>query len=307
MAASIITNGLIMICLLSNVLCSEIEGVAVTLFFHSPRWFQLRYTMMVNNIAANIPENWKIQIFYINGGGSKKGIDLNIGLQKLVVNGKLVFTQIPSQILQQKKKRAVIMTDVWFWENVLADKVLMFGGNSVMCGNSPYSLADFYQYDYVGSPWGSVKKGAGGDGLISLRNRRVMLQAIQYKLDQTPAGERREDQYKKWGGEDTFFVNAMLEMKQLPQYKHFNIAPLEACMKWGAVNNYANHTVLTASGTLAGVRMQERAEFLDYCMELKIIFPLLHDPACFGADPNATLCALSICALQPKEKRKGGC
>ena len=220
---------------------------------------------------------------------------------------KLTLTVIPQELFIKKKRRIELMTDVWFWENVLADKVLMFGGNSVMCGNSPYSLLDFTQYDYIGSPWGSAKKGVGGDGLISLRNRKVMLQVIQYKLDKTPPGEKREEQYKKWGGEDTFFVNTMLEMKQFAQYSHFNIAPLDACMKWGAINNYVNDTVLTATGTLGQVGNIERAKFLDYCIELKMIFPLLHDPACFGANPNGTLCALSICALRPKEERRGGC
>ncbi len=41
-----------------------------------------------------------------------------------------------------------------------------------------------------------------------------------------------------------------------------------------------------------------------YAKLIKIIFPSLHDPNCFGATPNGTKCAKSICALNPGP---GGC
>lgn len=39
-------------------------GVAVTVFLGSPRWFQNRYTMMVNNVDSMLPNDWVIQIVY---------------------------------------------------------------------------------------------------------------------------------------------------------------------------------------------------------------------------------------------------
>ena len=38
-----------------------------------------------------------------------------------------------------------------------------------------------------------------------------------------------------------------------------------------------------------------------------MFYPAMHDPNCFGAVPNGEKCALSICALRPKEQRRGGC
>ena len=40
------------------------EGVAVSTFLGSPKWFQNRYSMMISNIDHVIPMNWAIQIFY---------------------------------------------------------------------------------------------------------------------------------------------------------------------------------------------------------------------------------------------------
>ena len=42
------------------------------------------------------------------------------------------------------------------------------------------------------------------------------------------------------------------------------------------------------------------------CPEIKMIFPSLHDPSCFGAKPNGEKCKKSICALRDPP-RKGGC
>lgn len=39
-------------------------GVAVTTFLGSPKWYQNRYSMMVNQMLAVLPEDWAVQIFY---------------------------------------------------------------------------------------------------------------------------------------------------------------------------------------------------------------------------------------------------
>lgn len=282
----------------------HIGGVAVAILLHSPKWFQRRYTMMVNNIVANIPDDWKVQIFYADHGGSQKGIDLNVGLQKLVNSGKLVLTLLPREMVDKYQSRRIqYMVDPWIWNSMLADRVLVFGGNSVMCGNSPRQLSDFFEYDYVGSPWRSAKGGMGGDGGISYRNRKVMLEVLHYKLSTYPEAERA-GAYKSWGMEDVFFVNTMLEMrnKKPEEYKHIRLAPREVTMKWGAIGEYVDNSVLTASGTLGGVKIgKNRSDFIDHCLELKMLFPVLHDPGCFGAQVDKEACAASICALSGKK------
>ena len=34
------------------------------------------------------------------------------------------------------------MTDEWMWNNIVADRVLLFSGNSVLCSNGNLSLLD---------------------------------------------------------------------------------------------------------------------------------------------------------------------
>ncbi len=73
--------------LTTNSLPKVYGGVAATLLLHAPAWFQRRYTMMIQNTIANIPDDWVVQIFYTAAGQSKKGIDLNPGIQRFIKSG----------------------------------------------------------------------------------------------------------------------------------------------------------------------------------------------------------------------------
>eukprot|EP01041_Mallomonas_annulata_P006899 gene6899-14007_t len=274
------------------------NGVAVTVLLHAPKWFQRRYTMMVQNIKSNLPKDWVVQVFYTGEGQSLAGIDLNLGLKKMIANGEVILTKIPKAL--SKKKRIHMMTDPWLWENMLADRVLLFGGNSVICGNSPLNITYFDEWDYIGTPWNSFK-GMGGDGGISLRNRPLMLEIIRSELANTPETER-DNIYKTWGQEDMFFVSRLKKM--MSSGRLIKLAPRSVTKIFGASENMHNENVLAVSGTLAGLSFEERDVFLAYCLELKMIYPSLHDPNCFGAKPNGEKCAENICALKPK---KGGC
>ena len=110
---------------------NNIKGVAVTLFLHSPTWFQRRYTMMIYNILFNLPEGWVIQIFGTGLGQSSAGLAINRGLQRLVDRGVVRLTIIPPEVFNKRRKLVYLMTDPWLWSNMLADKVLVFGGNQV--------------------------------------------------------------------------------------------------------------------------------------------------------------------------------
>lgn len=280
-------------------------GVAVTLMLPvTPKWFQRRYSMMVQNIYNNIPADWQIQIFYTGKGQSRAGIEINPGLQRMIEEKKVVLTVLPEYLMKARKIH--IMLHPWFWENVLADKVLIFGGNQVICSNSLYTINDFIQYDYIGSPW-SHKQGVGGDGGISIRSRPHMLQIIYHELSKYKDDDPEKPKaYTTWGMEDSFMVSKMVEMSK-DMKMNVNIAPKDVTYQFGAINNYANLTVWTASGILPDISFQQRDEFLAYCPEIKLIYPSLHDPNCFGASPNAEECAKSICALQPKSEHPGGC
>ncbi len=288
---------------IKKVTSSVIEGVAVAVLLHSPKWFQRRYTMMVQNVYNNIPANWKIQIFYVPYGGSQVGFDINRGLQRMAAEGKIVLSQIPEALFKRKKKRIQLMTDEWTWDAMLADKVFVFGGNGVVCSNSPLNFTTLSnQFDYIGAPWGMFK-GRGGEGGMSFRNRNMMKAAIRYATEQ--AGNDTEA-YMRWGQEDHFFVKTLVEMERagaVPEGTLRLAGPADTKV-YGAIGKTAEETALVASGTLPGLDDAGREAFIQLCPEVKMFYPSLHNPNCFGAKVYKEACAKSICALN---KEKGGC
>jgi hypothetical protein len=137
---------------------SNLTGVMATLMLHAPQWFQRRYSVMIQNAVNNMPPNWKVQIFHTGTGQSKHGLDINPGIQKLIDQGQVILTLIPPQY--GKFKRYEMMMVRWLWSNMLAEKVFVFGGNSIICSNSPRRIEEFLEWDYIGSPW-DFKKGVG--------------------------------------------------------------------------------------------------------------------------------------------------
>jgi hypothetical protein len=94
---------------------NKYPGAAVFLNLHQPRWFQRRYSMMIQNVINNIPDEWVVQIFWTAEGQSKSGIDINRGgLQRFIDAGKLIFTTIPKEILSVKKKKYELMVEPWY-------------------------------------------------------------------------------------------------------------------------------------------------------------------------------------------------
>ncbi len=300
----------------------QYEGVAFTLLLHSPRWFQRRYTIMVKNVLLNLPKNWVLQIFYCGKGQSKAGIEINRGLSRLIEQGSVVTTVIPGELFKKKKKKIQLLTDSWIWNNVLAEQTMFFGGNSVICSNSIPLFQDFIKFDYIGTPWSDVKNGQGGDGGISIRSRSVMLAAIDYR-------ERKATPHNGKEREDVFIVKTLIEMikagihvdrKDGSGSRSIVLAKKSDTESFGGLSYFIqnfNSTViskaietigppLVASGTLPYLPFDIRDSFLSICPELKVIFPSMHDPACFGAHPNGAKCAQSICALRDPP-RKGGC
>ena len=131
-----------------------------------------------------------------------------------------------------------------------------------------------------------------------------MLAAIEYELSKTDV-DKRAEAYKTWGQEDQFFVSRLIEMNKKGLI-HSNLATREATLQFSAIGSYVNNSVLVASGTIPAAPFQERDKFINYCVEIKTLYPSMHEPNCFGASPNAEKCAKSICALEVP-RRRGGC
>ena len=71
--------------------------------------------------------------------------------------------------------------------------------------------------------------------------------------------------------------------------------------RFSAFGGVANTSAFAVSGTLPQVSLQERQDMIEACPEMRIFFPSLHEPGCFGAELQREACAASICALNPKK------
>ena len=131
---------------------------------------------------GNSTRRWIVQIFYLpNDAMAMEGLSYP-GIQTLVKRGQIVLTPIPKEY--RKMRRKLLLLQPWIWEAMLSDRVLIFGGSTVLCANSPFKITDFYGFDYIGTPWLSVR-GKGGEGYLSMRNRTTMLNVLKELNDNT--------------------------------------------------------------------------------------------------------------------------
>mmetsp|Transcript_7433 Transcript_7433/g.14060 ORF Transcript_7433/g.14060 Transcript_7433/m.14060 type:complete len:355 (+) Transcript_7433:155-1219(+) len=282
------------------------EGVAVTLMINAPKWFQRRYTTMVQNILDNTPSTWAVQIFYVPEGQSKFGLDINPGLLRLNSTiDRLIMTQIPDDLVKKlgMKVKKFYWTSEFLWKSMVAESVFVFSGNGAICSNSRITLLDdsalkvLQDFDYIGTP--SRSRSEGGDGAFSFRKRSAMLSAI------------RTVPYNSDAAEDYYFIQALKSMNR--NGGTYKVATKEETWLIGGIKNINEFKEddgppFIISGTLAHLDNDIRNIVLEMCPEVKRLFPSLHHPGCFGAHPNADACAKSICALQdPSIRGKVGC
>lgn len=86
------------------------------------------------------------------------------------------------------------------------------------------------------------------------------------------------------GREDIIFAKALQEMGiDLPSHQDV--------IQFAAGDPFALGLPLGAVGTFASLNDTHREQYVEqYCPELKMFFPSLHNGACFGAEPNAVEC-----------------
>jgi len=274
----------------------EWTGVAVTLALRAPKWFHRRYTYMLENILLNTPDTWAVQVFYRHEWWTSEVLKLHRGMPRITKNQRVILTPLPEQFWNMKPKD--VMMDEWIWQEMVADRVLLFSGNGVLCAHSIATVQDFEGLDYVGVPWG---QGEGGDGSThSLRNRTAVLEAIPHYGN-------------KGRPEHSVLLETMQKLnKETPG--RFHLASVNDTFKFGGAelimdstvrklhNNYEQYgPPLVLSGTQSQLPWEIRDALLGICPEWKIIFPSLHEPNCFGASLNPEKCAATICALQPNK------
>ena len=293
---------------------TRLNGVAVTIMYRAPKWFHLRYKVMIDNAIANLPDptTWKVQIFINEKFQNDQNLlEWNPGLVKMFngLNPQVLVTPLPANLTGHKNKPKDVVFSSWFWEHVAADRVLLFSGNGAFCGNQRsdgWAKYDLLDLDYLGVPSFDFD-GVGGDGNShSLRSRDAMMRVMQYR------NENGLTSFGNTEGHETLQTMLQLNQKLSDKDVPFKVATKEQTIAFGGVYDLSDSVTegvvrlpLVVAGTQSRLTYTERDSLLKHCPELKVIFPSLHEPACFGAHPNAETCKASICALQENVSSHG--
>jgi len=275
----------------------EWEGVAVALMLRRPKWFYKRYNVLIHNAMVNVPETWVIQLFVNQEWFEKELLQYHRGLKRLVESNhsRIILTPLPDDLHNLKPKG--VLPSKWFWQHVAAERVLLFHGDGALCSNTKKTWNDFDDYHYVGVPWGAFDKHGGSGTEFSLRSRSAMLAALEYKPF-------------RGGQEDKYFVSTFMEMnknagKELykiatPQVTQWFAGTLDIIGENNTLKEDESYGPMLISGTQGHLTDATRNWVLGTCPELKAIFPVLHNPNCFGARPNLEECSYAITGIRPK-------
>jgi hypothetical protein len=138
---------------------------------------------IVLNVLQNIPESWRIQIFHCK----LNAYFINSSrLSTYIESGKIILTEIDDYSGRFNTFKNTLMTNISFWKQIRGEKVLFFQIDSIMCSNSPHTITEYLQYDYVGVTWENQPDRVGNGG-FSLRSRRktlLLLRNVAYIGDQ---------------------------------------------------------------------------------------------------------------------------
>lgn len=262
------------------------KGVAVTLFLGSPRWFQNRYAMMVNLLLGALPNDWVVQIFYHPTNKMSLEAISAPGILKQVHKGNVLLTPIPERMKKLRKKE--LLSSRWLWENMVAERVLTFGGTNTLCANSHLDLErNFTSFDYIGTPW-SEFHGEGGDGGLSLRSRKAVLDLLPDEI--ASRGGKEDSALMKLFQDTGSSSRGRVAEKQDTTFFGINDGT-----KYFSCSESERDCPLGAQGTLSQMSDEQRIKALEFCPELKLFFPVLHATSCFGANPRPLQCFKFLC------------
>lgn len=168
---------------------------------------------------SRLPEEFQLYVFY--GYENKEFLKKELKLFDAKMKqefGKnfvsehdlhLINIEANNFFVSDQKTYNVLMTSMWFWDQINADQVLIFQPDSKILTKDRSYIFNYQSYNYVGAPW--PFQSHGGNGGLSWRTVWFMKRII---MDYPDRPETRN--------EDVHFCNAM-------QARNFGLAPPEIC------------------------------------------------------------------------------
>jgi hypothetical protein len=91
---------------------------------------------MIHNAMVNTPETWAIQLMVHPAWFEGELLHYHRGLKRLVESNhsRIIVTPLPDDLRNLKPKQ--VLPTRWFWQHVLAERVLLFHGDGALCSNT---------------------------------------------------------------------------------------------------------------------------------------------------------------------------
>lgn len=148
---------------------------------------------VVENIAEQLPEEWKIQIFH----GTHNEEYVNFECLELIESGRVSLVNMGIKNFNSGAEYSAYMMERTFWDKVDGEHVLIFQTDSIINKETDFNINDYLMYDFIGGPqlWN------GWNGGFSLRKKSTSLEVVD--------APRVSDSHD----EDVFFSQSFQRMK----------------------------------------------------------------------------------------------
>ena len=258
-----------------------------------------------------------MQLFHKGGDAVARALAANAGLRRLVATGRVMLTQAPPEL--GRVTRGELYTSRWLWGAAAAERVLVFGHGGAFCANSPDTLGAVLDAGEAAAAAGGATSGAvlgTPDGALLYARRGVVLRALDRELarrdaaaapgDAPPAEPEALRYLRKAHNPMSWLMHTLRK-----DAASLGVAPAPPALERRLAVAGNDWTVeraqnvsglpLAITGTMAGLSGEARGALIERCPEIKMIFPSLADPNCFGAPStlNKEACYAGLCVTNP--------
>ena len=143
--------------------------------------------LTIANFAGVLGPEWPITIYHTDS--AEASVRSNHVITSLRRQGQVTlfplrqlgFPELPNGNI---KSYSTLLGSPEFWDTVHARTALVFQSDSVLCSLSPFSVANFTRYDYIGAPfairWADLPDWLlSGNGGISMRSVPLMRRIVR--------------------------------------------------------------------------------------------------------------------------------
>lgn len=164
------------------------------------------------HFSSVLGPEWPIHIF-TSEEVKRDNLTESLPFKRGVDAGRFVVRTLPEgTLLNNHASVSRFLTSPWLWlATAPADRVLIFQADSILCSNSPQSIDDFLEYDFMGAPIDSDRGlGLGWNGGLSIRNREMCLNIVTSRSwEEERHGDHSQGNVDY---EDQWFAKAMREL-----------------------------------------------------------------------------------------------